>query len=56
VQEDTVVTRSFLITGLTPGASKTYKWAYAKLVTGTAHLRYGGIYGQAVMAVFELPS
>lgn len=50
-------TVSFYVTGLTPGASKTYKWGQ-KVVTGVAGIpgtRYGGKYGQATMTVQAAP-
>lgn len=45
---------SFLVTGLTPGSSHTYKWGHsiASNAVGTSRIRTGGVLGQAVMEVY----
>lgn len=54
------VTAEFHITGLTPGASKTYKWSAARAAgSSDAATRYGGTAlqaGQAVMKVLAAPA
>ena len=48
---------SILITGLTPGAVKTWKWAHRTAsAAGTAYLYAGGSTGQAVMEVEAVPA
>jgi hypothetical protein len=47
-----VVSKAFYITGLAAG-SHTYKWA-ASRVTANCNMRYGTLYGQAVMEVIAL--
>lgn len=55
------VSAHFLITGLTPGASKTYKWAQAVLNGAHQSILYVGGpastsgVGQAIMIVTEVP-
>lgn len=44
----------FVITGLTPGTSYTYKWGFARtLGTGNVYTKAGGAEGQAVMEVWD---
>lgn len=47
------VKASFVITGLTPAASKTYKWSY-RTVTGTLAMYAGPTFGVATMKVTAL--
>jgi hypothetical protein len=48
--------RHFLITGLTPGTSKTYKWGHRYTTSGTApSFRVGPTYGPAIMQVWAAP-
>jgi hypothetical protein len=47
-----ILTRSFYITGASAG-SHTYKWA-ASRAGANCNMRYGGLYGQAVMEVVAL--
>lgn len=50
----TSITRAFYVTGLTPGQSYTYKWGWLDSTGASAvHLRYGGVYGPAVMEVWS---
>ena len=45
---------AFYISGLTPAASKTYKWGFR--TTAASHSIYGGpTYGQAIMEVWAAP-
>lgn len=45
--------KSVLITGLTPGASKTWKWGHARTFgSTTVSTLYGGSWGQALMEVW----
>lgn len=48
-----ILSRTFYITGVSAG-SHTYKWA-AKRTTANCNMRYGGVYGQAVMQVIAAP-
>lgn len=50
------------VTGLTPGASQTYRWGAMMAASGTGHIRYGDDtnatgdeYGPAVMEVWSAP-
>lgn len=44
---------TFVISGLTPDAAKTYKWSHARTVGSTTVItQYGGIQGAAVMEVW----
>lgn len=52
----------FILTGLTPGASVTYRWGVMCTAAGTCHIRYGDDgnatgqeYGPAVMEVWAAP-
>lgn len=45
---------TFYITGLTPGSSHTYKWAWRAFPSGTWNLYAGGPIGAAVMEVWSL--
>lgn len=45
----------FLIVGLTPSASLTYKWGYHRDSSATATVYAGGIAGPAVMEVWAAP-
>lgn len=60
IAENARITASFIITGLTPGASKTYKWSHARISgVGTTQMSYGQVsiavdYGAAVLLVLAL--
>lgn len=43
-----------LVTGLTPGAAKTYKWGHARGSGGTCETGYGGTAGPAVMEAWAV--
>jgi hypothetical protein len=51
-------THRCVITGLTPGASVTYRWGHG-VATGTGNIRYGSngsnLFGQALMEVWVAP-
>ena len=49
------VTYHCKITGLTPGASKTWKWSHAVNGGATFTLYYGAELGPATMEVWEVP-
>jgi hypothetical protein len=42
---------SFYISGLTPGAAKTWKWGHRRGTSGTVFVHAGPTYGQAIMTV-----
>ncbi len=52
--EVTFMMARFYITGLTPGASKTYKWG-AYVSANSCDLRHGPLYGKLVMTVTAMP-
>lgn len=58
--ETSSVTASFYITGLTPAAVKTYKWAHAEFGSGTSQINIGNTgvsdaEGPATMEVYAAP-
>lgn len=53
--ETSCFSASFLITGLTPAASLTYKWGYHRDGSATATTYAGGVAGPAVMEVWAAP-
>lgn len=48
------VSARILVTGLTPGASITYKWGH-KVISGVGRTKYGGDAGSAVIEVWAAP-
>lgn len=46
-------THRAVVSGLTPGASYTYKWGHARAAGTSASTRYGGGEGSAVMEVWS---
>jgi hypothetical protein len=52
----TSVSTTFYVSGLTPGASKTWKWLHHKgTASGTVATRYGATWGTAIMEVVAAP-
>lgn len=51
------ITTKHRVTGLTPGASLTYKWGHSRASgTGSAITGCGVLYGPGIMRVYEVPA